>query len=84
MDDVDELIDRSRAKLGEPDGVHRPPSLARSVAVGLALTGGSLAVIGAILWFRPKLLLLAKFLLAAVAGGVYRIYSGWAGRGRAD
>ncbi len=84
MDDVDDLIDRCREKLGEPDGVYRPAPLGRNLLRGVGMLVGGLALAGLVVAFVPKAAgAFGKFLFALpVVGGVL-IYHALAARGRA-
>ena len=84
MDDVDELIDRCREKLGEPDGVYRPKPLARRVLGGGALAVGGTVGGGLLLWAAPGAAgAVGKFLVAAPVLGGMIVWQAVAARGRA-
>jgi hypothetical protein len=83
-DDVDDLIDRCRAKLGDPDGVYRPASFLRSMLVGGGLLLAGLAVGGLVIYAAPKLgAALGKLLVALPAVGGILLWHAWVSRGRA-
>ncbi len=84
MDDVDELIDRCRAKLGEPDGVYRPAPLGRNLMRGVAMLIGGLVVLVLVLVFIPRLVgPLGKILFALPVFGGILIYHALKAHGRA-
>ena len=84
MDDVDELIDRCRAKLGEPDGVYRPAPLGRNLVRGVGMLVGGLMLAGLVVGFVPQAAgAMGKFLFALPAVGGVLIYHALAARGRA-
>lgn len=84
MDDVDELIDRCREKLGEPDGVYRPAPVWKNLLLGGGLLLGGLAVGGLVLAVAPRAAAgLAKLLLVMPVAGGLILWHGLAARGRA-
>ena len=84
MDDVDELIDRCRAKLGVPDGVYRPAPVWKNLLLGGGLLLGGLVVGGLVLAVAPRAAAgLSKLLLVMPVAGGLVLWHGWAARGRA-
>ncbi len=84
MDDVDELIDRCREKLGEPDGVYRPAPVWKHLLLGGGLLVGGLLVGGLVLAVAPRAAAgLAKVLLIGPVAGGLILWHGLAARGRA-